>query len=743
VSRPIRFTFILGLAALATVFAAVGGWRFARASAPLNGPIIIVSIDSLRADRLPAYGYTGVRTPALDALAADGVVFERAYSHSPSTLPSHAAMLTGRLPFETGVRDNVGFTLKTSERSLAQMLRDRGYATGGVVSAFALRKATGIGSGFEFFDSDLRPDATGATTVGHLKRDGAASEAIAERWLTSVGSSRALLFLHLDEPHKPYVLPDRFGEYPEYDGAVAYSDEILGRLVRYLKSHQMYDRSTIVVLSDHGEGLGDHGEQQHGLFLYDEAIHVPLIVKQEGNAGAGRRVSSVVQHIDLVPTILELVKTSIPGGLRGRSLKPLLDGTGQVPARPVYSESLYARYQFGWSELVSVTDERYRYVKAPTEELYDLSRDPDERTNIARDPSAAAQLRTLRASLDRLTAGAKMQPPVDSLSADERDRLQALGYFGGRTLTPNAAGKAIADPKDPKDYVETVERYRAAIEVAGARRWRDAIGRLQQILGDDPEMPGLWSQLAGFALRIDRFDLAADAFKHYAALMPASPDGYLGAATALLKQRKLDEARAMATRAADVAADTDRKSRASAYEILARIAVARRDAEAARAEAARSSDEDPRVPVPAFIDARLLYEQGRFADALPLFEQALEQQKKTVGIALPDLHYYAADTYGRLDRYSEAETEFLAELHDFPYHLRARAGLATLYHTMSRDDEAASAIAEMTDVLPTPESYAAAARLWSLVGNQLQAEAIRAEMRERFADAPRSRSTSQ
>ena len=371
-SRPIRYTFILGLAALATVFAGVGGWRFARASAPLNGPIIIVSIDSLRADRLPAYGYTGVRTPALDALAADGVVFERAYSHSPSTLPAHAAMLTGRLPFETGVRDNVGFTLKSNERSLAQMLRDRGYTTGGVVSAFALRKSTGIGSGFDFFDSDLRPDAAGATTIGHLKRDGAASEAIAERWLTSIGSSRALLFLHIDEPHKPYVLPDRFGEYAEYDGAVAYSDEIVGRLVRYLKSQQMYDRSTIVVLSDHGEGLGDHGEQQHGLFLYDEAIHVPLIVKQEGNAGAGRRVSAVVQHIDLVPTILELVKTSIPGGLHGRSLKPLLDGTGQVPARPVYSESLYARYQFGWSELVAVTDERYRYVKAPTEELYEV-----------------------------------------------------------------------------------------------------------------------------------------------------------------------------------------------------------------------------------------------------------------------------------------------------------------------------------------------------------------------------------
>jgi len=378
VSRPIRFTFILGLAALATSLAAVGGWRFARASAPLSGPIIIISIDSLRADHLPAYGYTGVRTPAIVALAADGVVFERAYAHAPQTLPAHAAMLTGRLPFETGVRDNVGFTLKPTERSLAQMLRDRGYATGAVVSSFALRKSTGIAQGFDFFDDEM-PASGGPGSIGQLKRDGSASEAIAERWLQSIGSARALLVLHIDEPHRPYALPDRFADHAPYDGAVAYTDDIVGRLVRYLKSHQLYDRSTIVVLSDHGEGLGDHGEQEHGLFLYDEAIRVPLIIKQEGNAGAGRRVGAIVQQIDLVPTILELVKASVPGNLRGRSLKPLLDGTGQLPARPVYSEALYGRYHFDWRELIAITEGDYRYVKAPVEELYDLRRDPGER----------------------------------------------------------------------------------------------------------------------------------------------------------------------------------------------------------------------------------------------------------------------------------------------------------------------------------------------------------------------------
>src|SRR6476659_9206528 len=192
-----------------------------------------------------------------------------------------------------------------------------------------------------------------------------------------------LLFLHLYEPHKPYQPPARFSSYEPYDGEIAHADEIVGRLLDRLRTSGLYDRSTIVLLSDHGEGLGDHGEQEHGLFVYDEAIHVPLIIKQEGNAGAGRRIADLVQHIDLVPTILDLVKAPGSGSLRGRSLKPVLEGTGRLPAPTVYSEALYARYHFGWSELIALTDDRYRYIKAPREELYDLMHDAGERTKLA------------------------------------------------------------------------------------------------------------------------------------------------------------------------------------------------------------------------------------------------------------------------------------------------------------------------------------------------------------------------
>ena len=297
-ARPLRFTFILILAALGTGLAAVGGWRYARASAPVNGPIVVISIDTLRADHLPVYGYRKVRTPAIDALAHDGVVFERAYSHSPQTLPAHASLLSGRLPFETGVRDNLGFVIKASERVLPQMLRERGYATGGIVSAYVLRKETGISQGFDFFDGEMPPSSP-ERLVGQVKRDGSDSEVIAEHWLDSLGSSRAFLFLHLYEPHKPYAPAVRFAEFAPYDAQIAYADEIVGRLVRYLKTHQLYDRSTIVLLSDHGEGLGDHGEQEHGLFLYRETIRVPLLIKLPDRGAAGRRVAAPVQHIEL------------------------------------------------------------------------------------------------------------------------------------------------------------------------------------------------------------------------------------------------------------------------------------------------------------------------------------------------------------------------------------------------------------------------------------------------------------
>jgi arylsulfatase A-like enzyme len=697
--RPFRRTLILASAALGTALAAAGGWKYARASAPLSGPIIIISIDTLRSDHLPAYGYKKLKTPAIDQLAANGVVFERAYSHTPLTLPAHTSLLAGRLPFETGVRDDVGARVRPGERLLPQLLRERGYSTGAVVSASLLRKDTGINQGFDFFDDEMppNPEEPGAEAG---QRDGSESEKIAEHWLDSTGTSRTFLFLHLNEPHKPYAPPDRFAQYSPYDGEIAYADEIVGHLIHYLKTHQLYDRSTIVLLSDHGEGLGDHGEQEHGLFVYDETIHVPLIIKQESNVGAGRRVSDLVQHVDMVPTILDLVKAPVPDTLRGRSLKPLLDDTGHLRERPVYSEALYAHYHFGWSELTSVTDGRHQYVKAPREELYDLTRDPHERENLA-----GPSLETKRAA-------------------------EALGTFGSAARDP---GTPLADPKDKW---EILERYRAAVDLAGQRKWADAIALLQRVLREEPDVTQVWSELAGVSWLANRYDVALDAYRRIIELEPSRPEGYLGAADVLLKERKLEDAGARATEAADVSADTDTRSRAAAHGLLARIALARRDPAAAREEAALAIEADPGLPMTPFVEGRILYDQGKYEDAWLEFEQALAAGRKPGATPIAELHFFAGDTLARLNRHSDAEAELADELRLFPQNVRARATLATLYHASGRADAADTAIADMLHAVPTPESYTTAARLLNAFGKGRQAEAIRAEALHKFA-APR------
>jgi arylsulfatase A-like enzyme len=478
VSRRLRYTFILAIAALGTALAAAGGWRYARASAPVPGPVILISIDTLRADHLPAYGYRSVITPAIDALARDGVVFEHAYSHATQTLPSHAAMMTGRMPFENGVRDDDGGPLAASERPLAQMLRDRGYATGGIVSSAILGRASGLSRGFDFFDDPLtNSELPRDLPPAFHRRTGAKSEEIAERWLNGLGTTRLFLFLQLDEPRAPRAA--------SYDDAIAAADAAVGTFVKYLKAHQLYDQSTIVLVSDHGEGLGDHGEQEHGLFVYDETIHVPLIVKPAAGIGAGRRIADVVQLADVVPTVLDLVKAPGPGNLRGRSLKPLTEGPATLAPVTVYSESVWGHNRFGWSILVSETDGSQQRVRATSE----TEPDPSDKAAVAEDFRAAM----------RLVADRRWPDAIDALQKITRAEPAAV-----------AAWTALAD-------VATLsERYDVALAAA------------QHIVDFTPDDPAPLVRAARIAFAAQKLDEAAS--NAMQAIAVGSQDSHLIAA---------------------------------------------------------------------------------------------------------------------------------------------------------------------------------------------------------------------
>lgn len=693
-----------------------------------GGPLILISIDTLRADRLPAYGSTRVQTPNIDALVRDGVLFERAYSHSPQTLPAHASILTGELPFEHGVRDNIGFTLGEAAGTLPTWLAAQGYVSGGFVSSFVLRRDTGIGRGFQEYDSEMPASSPGAA-IGQVQRDGGGTLARAERWLDAQTHSRFFLFLHLYEPHTPYRPPERFARYDPYDGEIAYADEIVGHLVESLKRRDLYDRATIVLLSDHGEGLGDHGEREHGVFLYNESTRIPFIVKLAGQRRAGRRMTAPVQHIDVAPTLLDFAGAPRPPHLKGRSLRPPIEQDVSLEEQGIYSESFYQRYHFGWSELSALTDSRYRYIKAPRQELYDLLSDPLERTNLAaaRPQTAAA----MRAALERLTEGRTAGAPAP-VSNEAREQFQALGYVGMNAAVD--AGPSGASLADPKDKVSILEDYRRAIDHANARRFAEAIPVLRGILASEPGMADVWQQLGNILSRAGRGADAVEAFKRFVALRPEDPGGLVLVASALLRLGRLDEARAHAELALKVAPESDGRARASTYELLARIALMRNDLDAAREAAASARAADPTLPMPDYVQGRILHASGRHSEALPHFEEALRQLAART-LTLSEIHYYTGDTLARLERYPEAEAQLRKEVALFPQNSRAWAALAMLYRATGRNADAARAIEDLLERVPDPDAYDLAARLWTMFGEPQRAVAVRAAAGKRFGAA--------
>lgn len=673
-SRSVRYNFILVVVALSGCLAAFGGWRFAKASAPVNGPIVLLSIESLRADRVGSYGDRDGRTPNIDALAADGVLFERAYAHSPQTLPSHVSMLTGRLPFETGVRDVAGATVPASARTIAEMLRDRGYATGGIVPTFLLRKDTGIDRGFSFFD-DERPASDDPLTA--LVRDDAATEAVAEHWLDSVGTSRVFMFLQL-----PAAATDasEAGDAAAYDDRVGRADEAVGRLIKYLKAHQLYDRSTVLLVADHGEGLGDHGEQGHGLLPYEEALRVPLVIKQPGGDQAGLRIAAPVQLIDIVPTILDLAKAPGSSGLRGRSLTPLLAGRS-IPESPIYAEALFGQYRFGWAPVLSVISGSHQLVTSGArEELLDLSVPVAARTNVAGEqPALVARL---KGELDAFTL-VKGPTEARSVTPGDQERYELLGYVGTPGTVPGV------DAPSTIDKVAFVESFRTAVRLARLGDQQDAIDALAALTREEPGVADVWTHLARAAARHERHDVALDAFRHVLALDPANTSAHLGAAASGLRIRKLDEAESEAQIVLD-AANAEPVQKAEAHEVLARVALNRKEHERARSEADAAEAADANRPVRAFVEGRIALDEARHADAVNAFQRALDAARDAKRAPLADLRVYAADALARAGRRADAEVLLTDELAAFPANARARSALQALLRTSGRAREAAA-----------------------------------------------------
>jgi arylsulfatase A-like enzyme/Flp pilus assembly protein TadD len=497
-------------------------------------PIIILSIDTLRADRLPLYGYPQIATPAIDRLGREGIVFDRAYAQVPLTMPSHASLLTGLLPPAHGVRDNLGYRLETAGLPyLPTLLRQAGYATGAAVSAYALRGAAGFAEGFDFYEDSIerRPGAG----LGGLQRPGAVTLEALLPWLrqAAAGERPLFLFFHLFEPHTPYEAPEPFrSRYPDpYDGEVAAADAAVGRLLDELDRLGLYRRAVILLLSDHGEGLGDHGEEEHGVLLYRESLQVPLVLRLPGGRDGGRRVARPVALIDVFPTLLELAGLPLPPEIAGVSL--LHGSTPEAPTRPLFAETWYPRLHFGWSELTSVIDGRFHYIHGPDPELYDLEADPGETVNVVQ--SAGGEADRLRRLLEGYPQD--LQEPLEEDEATRR-ALEALGYVGRVGGAHDDKGGSLPDPKS---RLATVDDLKEGLRYYSAGQMERAVEAYRRAVEANPGALDAWEYLGRSLSRLGRHEEALDAQRE-AYRLSGSSHLLLAAAQSLLALGRVEEA---------------------------------------------------------------------------------------------------------------------------------------------------------------------------------------------------------
>jgi arylsulfatase A-like enzyme/Tfp pilus assembly protein PilF len=644
--------------------------------------VVLITIDTLRADHLGSYGATEAETPNLDRLAAEGVRFANAASTVPFTLPAHSSLMTGTYPPYHGVRENVGYTLDARLPTLAGSLAAAGWATGGFVSAFVLDGRWGIGRGFDTYFDDFEPPESGSTNLASVQRDGAETVAAAVRWLDEGRQEPFFLWLHLFEPHDPYLPPEPYrSRHPgrPYDGEVAYADALVGRLRQALVERGLFDRLLLVVTGDHGEGLGQHGEGFHGFFVYDSTIHVPLIVRAPSAARGGTVVDAAVSHVDLLPTILEAAGVEPPAHAQGRSLLPLMLGeeNDEDGQRAVYSESMYPLLHYGWAPLRSLRVGHHKLIAAPRPELFDLAADPQETTDIVRrERRLQGELSSeLEAMVERIGSGGQGQGAPAELDDETLQQLQALGYLAGR------GGVALAEEgarerADPKDRIDLHQLVMLAQSELGKGDVAAASGHLEKALAKDPSMVDPHQMLGSIAMQEERFADAVDDFRAALAVKEDHLASLYGLANAYLRLGRTDEALVGFEQVLRLEPG-DRKALAAVADLLERQG--RRAEAIARLTPAVAGEDAPGLLLNQLGELEAL--EGERTLAGDLFRRALAANGELVAARFNLAVLEEED--GRVD---EAIKLYEETLERAPKHFQAQFNLGRLYGSTGRPE---------------------------------------------------------
>ncbi|HEY1400633.1 MAG TPA: sulfatase-like hydrolase/transferase [Terriglobales bacterium] len=450
--------------------------------------VVLITIDTLRADHLGCYGYKQIKTPNIDGLAADSSRFERAYTVVPVTLPSHTAMLTGTYPMLSGMHDFSANKLSPQQGTMATVLKQAGYATGAVVASAVLDSRFGLNQGFDFYYDHFDFSRLEEANLDEMERPGNVVADQALDWLGKNSQKKFFLWMHLYDPHYPYRPPEPYSrEYASqpYDGEIAFADEQVGRLLRFLKDKGLYQNTVIVLSGDHGESLGEHGEKTHGFFIYNVTMHVPLIIHLPGKP-ATQTVADPVSLVDLMPTVLAATGLDIPSQVQGRSLLSALRGEKIDRDRTLYGETFLPRLHFNWSELRGAENAKYHFIDAPRPELYDLTKDPGELRNLFPEKKAVAEeMRAKLAGLIREYSAGKELAEKTGLDPALMERLKSLGYAGfSGGGDPTITNR---DLPDPKDRIATYELISDAIADSQHGRYPESIEKLKAAIKTEPQ----------------------------------------------------------------------------------------------------------------------------------------------------------------------------------------------------------------------------------------------------------------
>jgi len=694
---------------------AIFGCRSQPAQIFPEAPVILITVDTLRSDHLPVYGYTKVKTPCIDQFAQDGLVFDQAFAHSPMTLPSHSTIMTGLLPQKHGVRENLGFLLSDKPQTMAEAFSEAGYHTAAFVSTMVLRPETGIDQGFQSYDGPFQKQKQ-SHVRSFAQQDGKLTLEAAKQWLSRETSSKFFLWVHLYEPHTPYQPPPPYADQysNQYDGEIAYTDALLHDFVEHLKTSNLYDKSIVLLTSDHGESLGEHGEREHGLFAYRPVIQVPFILKLPQNHLANTRRSDLVGLVDVKATLLELagVDTNAEDGI------PLL-GSKPVPGdRALYNEAMTAELYYGWHAHRGVIQEGFHYLLGHEPEVFNLANDPGEIQNLAGGKSFP---NSVRKTLNRNRSEEMAQTEI---SEEDKAMLASLGYTGGFEM-----GSEILN-LSKGEFLDLFNRFDQIIALINEARFPEAESQLVPLLDAYPSIMEA-RVLLGFALRKqEKIEQAAHVYMEGLAIYPQDVTLLKGLAITKLLQGNMEEAGILGLKAAsinpsEVTEDLipsffDRELFGLVEEMVTKVLQVQ-----------------PDYPFGVFALGRIYNADRQYPKAVEQLTKAIEvaQERGDENTQLRAL-FWLGDSYARQGQYKPAINLFSQILKNNPNHAGARSSLSMVFASQREPRKAIAILDEWVSQFPTKENYLKAADTMTQIGLTEPAEFYKQAAEKVEKDSP-------